>query len=174
MLIMINLNYLKKNYFSSGIITFSLLFMLLHLMGCTKTGEERKFTYFGGKIKNPKGEYVYFSKSMRVLDSAKLDSHDKFIFKFDSLDLGLYTFNHGAEFQYLYLEPQDSLLLYLNTWDFDESLIFSGKGSAKNNYLINLYLQQERTEKEFKPNYKLDEKDFSKVIETGIEKQLEI
>jgi len=171
---MIKLNYLKKIYFSSGIITFSLLFMLMHLMGCNKTAEKNGFTYFGGKIKNPKGEYVYFSKGMSVLDSAKLDSHNKFLFKFDSLDLGLYTFNHGAEFQYLYLEPQDSLLLYLNTWDFDESLIFSGKGSAKNNYLINLYLQQERTGKDFKPNYKLDEKEFTQVIEAGIQKQLDI
>jgi len=83
-------------------------------------------------------------------------------------------FKHAAEFQYLYLEPKDSLLLYLNTWDFDESLIFSGKGSGKNNYLINLYIQQEKTEKEFKKNYKLDEAAFSAVINDGIKKQLQI
>ena len=85
----------------------------------------------------------------KVLDSARLDSHNKFSFTLDSLKLGLYTFKHGAEFQYLYLEPKDSLLMYLNTWDFDESLIFSGKGSAKNNFLIKLYLDQERLRKVF-------------------------
>ena len=132
------------------------------------------YTYFGGKIKNPKDDYVFLTKGKKVLDSAKLDNHNKFSFKIDSLDLGLYMFKHGAEFQYLYLEPKDSLLIYLNTWDFDESLIFSGKGSGKNNYLINLYLQQEKTEKEFKRNYRLNETDFSAVIDEGIKKQMEL
>lgn len=150
------------------------MFALLHLISCVGTNEGKKYTYFGGKIKNPKGEYVYFSQGKKKLDSAKLDSHNKFYLKIDSLELGLYTFNHGAEFQYLYLEPQDSLLVYLNTWNFDESLIFSGEGSAKNNYLINLYLQQEDTGKSFKSNYKLDEKEFSEVIEAGIQNQLDI
>ena len=146
---------------------------MMQFMSCSSIAEDEKLTYFGGKIKNPKGKYVYFSQGKKKLDSARLDSHNKFFFKIDSLELGLYTFNHGAEYQYLYLEPQDSLLLYLNTWDFDESLIFSGKGSAKNNYLINLFLQQERTGKNFKPNYKLNEKEFSELIENGIKKQLE-
>ena len=150
------------------------MFALLHLMSCVGTNQGKKYTYFGGKIKNPKGEYVYFSQGKKKLDSAKIDSHNKFFFKIDSLELGLYRFNHGAEHQFLYLEPQDSLLIYLNTWDFDESLIFSGEGSAKNNYLINLYLQQEHTEKNFKSNFKLDEKEFSEVIEAGIKNQLDI
>ena len=164
---------LKKNYFTPGIITFSFLLSMLVLTSCDYSGGKGTATFFGGKIKNPKDDYVYFSKGMEVLDSAKLDVNNKFSFKLDSLELGLYTFKHGAEFQYLYLEPQDSLLLYLNTWDFDESLIFSGKGSAKNNFLINLWLQQERNEKGFKPNYKLDEEGFSKAIEEGIKKQLD-
>jgi len=151
---------------------FSLLAFVFSLSGCD-SNDGASYTYFGGKIKNPKDEYVYLTKGMKVLDSARLDNHQKFSFKLDSLELGLYTFKHGAEFQYLYLEPKDSLLLYLNTWDFDESLIFSGKGSAKNNYLINLYLQQERVEKDFKHNYKLNEAEFSKVIDEGIKKELQ-
>lgn len=173
MLMMFKFKYLKKNYFTPGIITFSFLLSMLVLTGCDYSGGKDTITFFGGKIKNPKDDYVYFLKGMKVLDSAKLDENSKFSFKLDSLELGLYTFKHGAEFQYLYLEPQDSLLLYLNTWDFDESLIFSGKGSAENNFLINLWLQQERTEKEFKSNFKLDEEGFSNAVEEGIKKQLE-
>jgi len=131
------------------------------------------YTYFGGKIKNPKDKFVYLTKGKKVLDSARLNDHNKFSFKIDSLELGLYSFKHGAEFQYLYLEPKDSLLIYLNSWDFDESLIFSGKGSAKNNFLINLYLEQEHIEKDFNHNYKLGEAEFSEVIDEGIKKQLE-
>lgn len=142
------------------------------MSGC-EIAEDQELTYFGGKIKNPKGKYVYISQGKKVLDSARLDGDNKFYFALDSVKIGLYTFNHGPEFQYLYLEPQDSLLIYLNTWDFDESLIFSGKGSAKNNFLINLYLDQEKTEKSFKPNFTLGEEEFDALVQEGIQKQLE-
>ena len=151
-----------------------MLLLLIFSFSSCDDKEQTTYTFFGGKIKNPKDKYVYIKKGKTVLDSARLDSNNKFSFTLDSLDLGLYSFWHGAEFQYLYLEPQDSLLIYLNSWDFDESLIFSGKGSGKNNYLINLYLDQERTEKGFKNNYKLDEASFTKVIDEGIKKQLEL
>ncbi|MDN3643567.1 DUF4369 domain-containing protein [Lutimonas halocynthiae] len=163
---------MKKSYFSQPISLLSLLFLLFTFSSCDNK-EEKGYTYFAGKIKNPKDKFVYLTKGKKILDSAKINDHHKFSFKIDSLELGLYTFKHGAEFQYLYLEPKDSLLLYLNTWDFDESLIFSGKGSAKNNYLINLYLEQEKVEKDFKHNYKLNEAEFSEVIDQGIKKELE-
>ncbi len=163
---------LRKNYFR---IVFSLLFPVGFLLGFSScsNSENREVTFFGGKIKNPKDRYVYLSHNKKMIDSALLDDHNKFAFELDSIREGLYIFNHGPEFQYLYLEPADSVLLYLNTWDFDESLIFSGKGSARNNFLINLYLQQERTEKSFKDKYSLSEEEFSEQIEKGLQKQLE-
>ncbi len=170
---MSKLIYLKKSYLLQPLTLLSLLVLIFSFSSCDNK-EEVTYTYFGGKIKNPKAKYVYFNKGKKVLDSARLDSHNKFSFKIDSLELGLYTFKHGAEFQYLYLEPRDSLLIYLNSWDFDESLIFSGKGSAKNNYLINLYLDQEHLETDFKHNYKLKEAQFSEVINKGIKKQLKV
>ena len=163
--------YLRKNYLATVFNLFVSLGFLLGVSSCT-TSENKEITFFGGKVKNPKDEYVYLSQNKRMIDSARLDDHNKFAFELDSLKEGLYLFNHGPEFQYLYLQPTDSVLLYLNTWDFDESLIFSGKGSAKNNYLINLYLQQERMEKNFKDKYRLSEKEFSDLINTEIQKQL--
>ncbi len=41
------------------------MFALLHLMSCVGTNQGEKYTYFGGKIKNPKGEYVYFSQGKK-------------------------------------------------------------------------------------------------------------
>lgn len=159
---------LKKNYLLFVILT-PLIFLFF---SCNHTDNKNDTTFFGGKIKNPKGSYIYLYSGKNMIDSTKLDYNNKFSFLLDSIQLGLYTFKHGSEYQYLYLEPKDSLLIYLNTWDFDESLIFSGKGSAKNNYLINLYLQQEKTENNFKYKYDLNEEQFSKLIDTGIQKQL--
>ncbi len=143
--------------------------LLFLTFSCKKFEKEDKTTFFGGKVKNPKEAYVYFSKDEKIIDSAKINQENRFSFTLDTIKTGLYTFKHGIEFQYLYLEPQDSLLIYLNTWDFDESLIFSGKGAEKNNFLINLFLQQEATEKEFKHLYNLDETEFSQKVE--VEKQ---
>ena len=170
---MLKVNCLKKNYFPSVFILLLSLGVLTGFSGCG-TSENENITFFGGKIKNPKAKYIYLSKQKQLIDSARLDDHNKFAFELDSIKEGLYVFNHGPEFQYLYLRPTDSVLMYLNTWDFDESLIFSGKGSAKNNFLINLYLQQEKTEKNFKGNYRLSEQEFSDLIEAGLQKQLDL
>ncbi len=166
--IMANVKNLKKNYYLTPFI-FSFLFLFF---SCNIADNDKNTTFFGGKIKNPKNSYVYLSFGEKVVDSAKLDLNNKFSFSLDSIQLGLYTFKHGAEYQYLYLEPKDSLLIYLNTWNFDESLIFSGKGSAKNNYLINLFLQQEKNEKNIKYKYDLNDEKFSELIASGIQEQL--
>ncbi len=164
---MYNVRNLKKNYLLFIVLTPLLIF----IFSCKTTDNESNKTFFGGKIKNPKGPFVYLYEGKKIIDSAKINEQSKFTFLLDSIKIGLYTFKHGSEYQYLYLEPKDSLLIYLNTWDFDESLIFSGKGSAKNNYLINLYLQQEKNEKEIRYKYNLNEKDFTKLIDEGIRKQ---
>lgn len=169
---MIKSNCLKKKYYFNPITSLTFIGVLLLLISCS-TSNDSDITFFGGKIKNPKGEYVYFNKEGKVIDSAKLNSQNRFSFQLDSIKTGLYSFSHGPEFQYLYLKPQDSLLIYLNTWDFDESLIFSGKGSAENNFLINLWLQQEKNEKNFKYNYRLKEAEFSAIIEKGIQVKLD-
>ena len=169
---MYNQKYLKKNYSLSPVNLLFSLGVLFLVFGCN-TSVEKNVTYFGGKIKNPKGEYVYFAKNMKFIDSAKIDNNNKFSFELDSIELGLYSFHHGEELQFIYLEPRDSLLLYLNTWDFDESLIYSGNQAAKNNYLITSWLQQEKFEKNFKQNYLLNEKKFSEVIESEIKNQLD-
>jgi len=169
---MFKLIYLKKNYFLSPLNLFLSIGVLLITLACIDNSGDNNITFFGGKIKNPKGEYVYFSKNGKYLDSARIDSNNKFSFHLDAIELGLYVFHHGPEIQFLYLEPKDSLLIYLNTWDFDESLIFSGTQGSKNNYLIKLWLDQEKFEINFKYNYRLDEKEFSNIIDDEINRQL--
>ena len=73
---------------------------------------------------------------MDKVDTLLLDKNNRFIHKISNFTSGLYAFSHGGEYQWVLLEPKDSLLLRLNTIDFDESLVFTGKGARKNNYLI--------------------------------------
>jgi len=149
---------------------FFTLFSFLLLVSCHEQ-EEKKITHFGGQIINPKSDQVFIYKGEQLLDSAYLNHNNKFLMELDSISLGLYKFKHGPETQYLYLEPKDSLLIRINTWDFDESLVFSGKGAERNNLLINLFLENEKEDKIFFNNYHLDVDHFEIKIDSVLQQK---
>ncbi len=153
-------NYLKnymrvKYYILFGILSF------LALTSCKSTNKN-EITFFGGQIKNPKDNMVYLYQGNKKITESPINQNSKFSFKLDSIQAGLYTFKHGEEYQYIYIEPKDSLQIRLNTWDFDESLVFSGKGAERNNFLIQLFLDNERDAKLTVNFFKLNERDFLK------------
>ncbi len=134
-------------------------------IGCDKINDQGA-TYFGGQIINPETNFVLFLKDEKVLDTLLLDDDNRFLKEMPSLTEGLYTFKHGNEFQYIYFEPSDSILVRLNTLEFDQSIVFSGKGSAKNEFLINLYLQNAQEERMMYQNFDLNERDFQAKIDS--------
>ncbi|MDO7171142.1 TlpA family protein disulfide reductase [Mariniflexile sp. AS56] len=121
------------------------LLIILTLFNCKKDGNnsEDNYAYLGGEIMNPNSDFIILSKADVVIDTIHLDKKNRFLYKVNNLKDGLYTFYHGGEIQMILLEPEDSLLLRLNTLEFDESLVFTGKGDKKNNYLINEFLENE-------------------------------
>ena len=125
-----------------------LLFVLTAFIGC-ESAPKNETTYFGGKIINPKSKYVVLYSMEKVIDTLFLGKDNKFLGKIKNANEGLYYFIHGNENQYIYLEPQDSLMLRLNTWDFDESIVFAGKGAERNNILIDCFLEEEKENKMF-------------------------
>ena len=143
--------------------SFKYLYVLivLFLTSCCATNENDNMTYFGGKIINPKSKVVLLYKQDKLIDSLFLDANDKFIGAFKNLKENLYTFEHGNEFQHVYVSPQDSILIRLNTWDFDETLVFSGKGADKNNILTDWFLEGEKETKKISNFYKLSPNQFS-------------
>lgn len=141
------------------------LLSLVFLISC-KTEVKEQPTYFGGKIINPKSNKVILYSMEQVIDTFLLDDHQKFIGELKNVNEGLYYFVHGNENQYIYIEPQDSLMLRLNTWDFDETLSFAGKGADRNNILIDCFLADEKEKKFF---YQLNKQEidvFKKVTDS--------
>ncbi|GAA3604149.1 hypothetical protein Q4Q39_09565 [Flavivirga amylovorans] len=131
-----------KLYFSA------ILLVLLALSSCKDTSDIKdRYAYIGGEIINPTTNYVVLFKTEAIIDTIKLDNRNRFLYKVNNLEEGLYSFRHGYEYQMILLEPKDSVLFRLNTLDFDESLVFTGKGAKKNNYLINEFLENEIEEK---------------------------
>ena len=97
--------------------------------------------YFGGEIVNPSSPYVFFCRDNEVIDTLKIDKNNRFFIQFDSLAPGLYTFKHEPEYQYVYFDKNDSIMVTLNSKDFDGSLVFCGRGDQKNNFLVELFLK---------------------------------
>ena len=144
---------------------FLLLVIILFAVSCNTTGK-KDYVLFAGEIVNPSSDYVVLLKGTQVIDSAKLDGSNRFSFKLESLDNGLYHFNHAREFQYVYLEKGDSLQVRLNTLYFDESLVFSGNNEEINNFLLELFLSDEEEEKTVtKDYYNLESDEFTAKIE---------
>lgn len=142
------------------------IFVLLALFSCKKKDTAADgITWIGGQIVNPKLDYVIFGQGKLVMDTVKLDSNNFFLYRTDKIQEGLYTLRHN-ETQVFYIEPGDSLLIHVNTIDFDESLAYSGKGAEQNNLLMDLYLRNERENKLLHKWYTLSPEAFTVKIDS--------
>lgn len=118
--------------------------LLLLLQSCKDFANDNYVAYFGGEITNPSNRYVLFCKNNEVIDTIPLKPDNTFFKKFDSLAPGLYSFKNEPEFQYIYFDKNDSLMVHVNSRDFDESVVFCGRGDEKNNFLMEMYLRNEK------------------------------
>ncbi len=128
---------------------------------CYDSKSDDYSAYFGGEVVNPKSKWMLFYKGDQLLDSIPLDKDNRFFKKFDSLKPGLYSFKHEPEFQYVYFDKNDSIMVRLNTYNFDESVVFCGKGDEKNNFLIEVYLKNQEDKSQMFPSFDLDESGFT-------------
>ena len=133
--------------------------IILIAYGCGNTKTE-DVAYLGGEIVNPNHTHVILYKNDKVIDSAVLDDRNRFLIKINAVEEGLYHFAHNPEMQYVMIEKGDSILFRLNTLDFDESLIFTGRGAEKNNFMIDMYLMNEDEERLVYDYYDLEVDEF--------------
>ena len=147
--------------FTKACLLFSVLLML-----CSCSKEQNYTAYFGGQVVNPRTPYVIFSKDNKVIDTIKLNKDNRFFVKFDSLSPGLYSFKHDPDYQYVYFDRNDSLMVSINTADFDQSIVFSGRGEAKNNFMMELFIQQETDRHKAYDFYNYDYERFRKAIDS--------
>ena len=148
---------------------------LIGLLSCTEQNAPVETVYFAGEIVNPTSEYVVLYKNDAVVDSAKLDENNRFSFTLENVDEGLHHFDHSPQYQYVYFEKGDSLLIRLNASPayFDESLVFSGDNEEVNNFMIEMFLTHEDEEHLIYSYFKLPPDDFSLKIDSLRSQKLE-
>lgn len=149
------------------------LFIFIAIVACLnscskefKSGDYR--AYFGGEVKNPSDRFVYFLKDNQIIDTIPLQENNTFFVEFDSLAPGMYTFKHDPEYQYVYFEKNDSIMVHINTKDFDESIIFCGRGDSKNNYMMESFLKNETQKEEMFNLYDKEIKEFTSSIDSTL------
>ena len=146
----------------------------LVFIGCFNgSSESDSDTYFGGEIIKPNNNYVVLENSLKNRDTFYLNDDNRFLEPVKNLQPGVYRFQHGDEFQTLILEGSDSLLFRLNTDDFDESLVYTGRGAKKNNFLIQSYLDDESKERELVKHQQMEPEEFQRHVDMERRKKFE-
>lgn len=145
-----------------------LFIFLVSTVSCVQEKKAFEGAYFAGEIVNPTSDYVVLYKNDAVVDSAKLDKNNRFSFSLQSIDEGLHHFDHAPQYQYVYLEKGDSLLIRLNASPsyFDESLVFSGDNDVVNNFMIEMFLTHEDEESLVYSYFQLPPEEFSSKIDS--------
>lgn len=117
---------------------------------------------FQAEIANRNGDVIYIRDDKTVIKEIKIDKNNVFMAAFDIKE-GMYQMFDGVEYTDLFLKDGYDLKLKMDAKAFDESIKYTGKGAAENNYLAQYTL----TESTFKYDDLLaaDEASFNKMIE---------
>ena len=127
--------------------------------------------FLGGEIINPSSNYVNFYYNNIKIDSIELDSENKFFKKLENIQPGIYRIEHIPENQYIIIENGDSLWIRVNVEDFKESLTFSGKGSSKNNFLVDMSNLNDYENDFLSSIYNKESEFYKKAIDSLIEEK---
>lgn len=153
--------------------SYRFLFLCFVFASCNNPKDNDYSAYFGGEIINPKDKWVLFYQGENLLDSILLDQNNRFFIRFDSLASGLYTFKHEPEYQYVYFDKNDSIMVRINTLDFDESLVFCGRGEEKNNFLVEMYLKNQKDRNDTFYTFDLKTNEFAKKADSSYQQILD-
>jgi thiol-disulfide isomerase/thioredoxin len=118
------LNFMKK---------LSLLALVL-LCSINSIGQGKKYVTFNAEIANRNGDSIFIRMNRKVIKTIPVNK--KGVFK-DTLNVaeGMYLMFDGKEYTQLFLKNGYDLKLKMDAQKFDESIVYTGNGSAENNYL---------------------------------------
>ena len=141
--------------------------------GCKGDSERPEKIFVGGQINNPETDYVILSKENQTIDTLYLDKNNQFGKDYKNLESGIYTFKHPPENQIMYMEPGDSIIIWLNTLSFDQSLNFSGEGAEKSNFLLDMFLKNQENNDLILTYYKIAPEKFARITDSIKNERLE-
>ena len=150
------------------------LVLSLFVFSCTGKEDNNKRVFIAGHIINPSSRTVTLYEGNKIVDMFELDEQLRFQKYYDSLSNGIFKLEHLPEYQSLLLEQGDSLWVRINAPTFNESVVYSGKGASKNNFLMELFLRQEKENQFLSSKYASDQKIFSRLLDSMLLEKKEL
>lgn len=124
-------------------VTGLLIFSALNVIGQTKN--QIKFT---AKIANRNSDTLVIKGKDNFTQVIPINKKETFVASFDA-PKGFYVFSDGTESSRFYLKPNSEVNLTMNAKQFDESIVFTGKGVEESNFLAQQALRNEKFEEVF-------------------------
>ena len=151
-----------------------ILAIILFFSNSCNNENSRDNFFLGGEIINPSSNYVNFYYNNIKIDSIELDSENKFFKNLENIQPGIYRIEHIPENQYIIIENGDSLWIRVNVEDFKESLSFSGRGSSKNNFLVDMSILNDYENDFLSQIYNQGSSDYKIVIDSLMDEKKDI
>jgi len=134
---------INKNKMKILTLKLGLIIFIISLISCNEN-KKNNYIYFSAQIENPNSDTLFISEFYGDTALVTFNLKERKIIR-DSmiLPMAFYRIGDGNETTICFLKPGFDLNFSLNTKEFDESVSYTGKGSAENNYLAEKYLLEE-------------------------------
>lgn len=128
-----------KKFFVTGLLIFSALNVI---------GQAKNQIKFTAKITNRNSDTLVIRGRDNFKQVIPINKKEIFEGSFDA-PKGFYMFSDGTESSNLYLKPGSEVNLTMNAKEFDETIIYKGKGVDESNFLAQQALRNEKFENAF-------------------------
>lgn len=141
-----------KNFFVAGLLMFS----VMNVIGQAK--DPIKFT---AKIANRNSDTLVIKGRNNFKQVIPIDKKGVFAATFEA-PKGFYFFSDGKESSNIYLKPNSEVNLTMNAVEFDETIVYKGKGVDESNFLAQQALKDEKFQNEA---FKKEPAEFASLLE---------
>jgi len=119
---------------------------------------------FSAKIENRNSDTLTIYGPNKFKQAIPVNKKGVFEATFEVTD-GLHQFSDGSESSMLYLKGGDDLKLTMDAKEFDETIVYSGKGAKESNFLAQKALSDEKFEMELEGLLEKDEATFKAALD---------
>jgi len=149
-----------KKLFVAGLVIFTAL------NGISQSKNPIKFT---AKIENRNSDTLIIRGRNNFKQVIPIDKSGVFAATFDA-PKGFYMFSDGTESSNLYLKPDSEINLTMNAKEFDETIVYKGKGVNESNFLAQQALKDETFQNDA---FKKEAAEFTALLDTKLKTDTE-
>jgi thiol-disulfide isomerase/thioredoxin len=108
--------------------------VIVFMFSFLSNAQDKKYVTFQAEIANRNGDFIFIRQNQKIIK--KIEVNKNGVFK-DTLKVveGPYLLFDGVEYTSLYLKNGYDLKLKMDAKQFDESIVYIGKGALENNFL---------------------------------------